>query len=120
MTVNELIHDIDRLKAHYSDIEEYSVTVRKHDKDQLSCSTTVPVESCNVGFDWTMNQLVLVPSLRLTTHPDETQEALKRKLWEMYHEKTRHLSLVASLSKMVKDIKDEDVRKRFEDVLKEF
>lgn len=120
MTVNEFTSKLEGLKKHYHNLGEYSITVHKHDKEQLSCSTTVPVESCNVGFDWTMDQIVLEPSVKLTTHPDETQEALRKKLWEMYHEKTRHMSLAATLARMLDEIPDEELRNKFHAVLKEF
>ena len=120
MTVDEFMKKMEGLKKHYRDLGEYSITVHKHDKEQLSCSTTVPVESCNVGFDWTMNQIILEPSVKLTTHPDETQESLRKKLWEMYHEETRHKSLAATLARMLDEIPDEEVRNRFHAVLKEF
>ena len=120
MTVNEFIKKMEGLKEHYRDLGEYSITVHKHDKEQLSCSTTVPVESCNVGFDWTMNQIVLEPSVRLTTHPDETRDAMLGKLSQYSKDLTRHMSLAATLARMLKDIPDEEVRKRFHEVLKEF
>ena len=120
MTVDEFIKKMEGLKEHYRDLGEYSITVHKHDKEQLSCSTTVPVESCNLGFDWTMNQIILEPSVKLTTHPDETREAMGKKLWEMYHEGTRHKSLAAKLARMLDEISDEEVRNKFHAVLKEF
>ena len=120
MTVDEFTSKLEGLKKHYHNLGEYSITVHKHDKEQLSCSTTVPVESCNVGFDWTMNQIILEPSVKLTTHPDETREAWRKKLWEMYHERTRHMSLAANLARMLKDIPDEELRNTFHAVLTEF
>ena len=120
MTVDEFIGKIDKLKQRYRDLGEYSITVHKHDKEQLSCSTTVPVESCNVGFDWTMNQIVLEPSVKLTTHPDETRDAMIGKLNQYSKDLTRHMSLAATLARMLKDIPDEEVRNRFHAVLKEF
>ena len=112
MTVDEFIGKIDKLKQHYRDLGDYSITVHKQDKNQLSCFTTVPVESCNVGFDWTMNQLVLEPSVKLTTHPDETRDAMIWKLNQYSKDLTRHMSLAATLARMLKDIPDEEVRNR--------
>ena len=120
MTVNEFIHAIKELKQHYHNLGDYSITIHKKDKNQLSCSTTVPVESCNVGFDWTTNQLVFEPSVKLTTHPDETRDAMIEKLSQYSKDLTRHMSLAATLARMLKDIPDEEVRNRFHAVLKEF
>jgi hypothetical protein len=120
MTVDEFIKNIEVLKVHYKDIGNYSITIHKHDKTQLSCSTTVPVDKLDVGFDWTMNQVILEPSLKLTTHPDETHEKLQDHLSQMYREKTNHLRLAAELSRMTENIEDEGLRDRFNAILKEF
>ena len=120
MTVDEFIKGIEELKQHYRDLGDYSITVHKQDKNQLSCSTTVPVKDFRTGFDWTMNQIILEPSVKLTTHPDETRDALRKKLWEMYHAGTRHKSLAATLARMLDEIPDEGVRNRFHEVLKQF
>ena len=120
MTVNEFIHVIEELKQHYHNFGDYSITIHKQDKNQLSCFTTVPVESCNVGFDWTTNQLVFEPSVKLTTHPDETRDAMIEKLSQYSKDLTRHMSLAATLARMLKDIPDEETRNRFHTVLKEF
>ena len=120
MTVDEFIEKIEGLKQRYRDLGDYSITVHKQDKNQLSCFTTVPVESANMGFDWTMNQIVLEPSVKLTTHPDETRDAMLGKLSQYSKDLTRHMSLAATLARMLKDIPDEEVRNRFHAVLKEF
>ena len=120
MTVDEFIKGIEELKQHYRDLGDYSITVHKQDKHQLSCSTTVPVDKAHVGFDWTMNQIVLEPSVKLTTHPDETRDAMLGKLSQYSKDLTRHMSLAATLARMLKDIPDEEVRNRFHAVLKEF
>lgn len=120
MTVDEFINAIEELKQHYRDIGDYSITIHKKDKNQLSCSTTVPVKDFRTGFDWTMNQIVLEPSVKLTTHPDETRDAMLGKLSQYSKDLTRHMSLAATLARMLKDIPDEEVRNRFHAVLKEF
>ena len=120
MTVDEFIKGIEELKQHYRDIGEYSITVHKQDKHQLSCSTTVPIENFRMGFDWTMNQIVLEPSVKLTTHPDETRDAMLGKLSQYSKDLTRHMSLAATLARMLDEIPDEETRNRFHAVLKEF
>ena len=92
----------------------------KNDKHQLTCSTTVPIDDFKVGFDWTMNQIVLEPSVKLTTHPDEKRDAMIDKLNQYSKDLTRHMSIAAKLARMLDEIPDEEVRNRFHDVLKEF
>ena len=120
MTVDEFISEIEELKSHHRQLGDYKLTVRKHDKNQVSACTTVPVEACRPGFDWTMNQLVIEPSVKLTTHPDETRDAMIERLNQYSKDLTRHMSLAATLARMLKDIPDEEVRNRFHAVLKEF
>ena len=120
MTVDEFIKKIEGLKQHYRNLGDYSITVHKQDKNQLSCSTTVPVKDFRTGFDWTMNQIILEPSVKLTTHPDETRDAMIERLNQYSKDLTRHMSLAATLARMLKDIPDEEVRNRFHAVLKEF
>lgn len=51
MTVNEFIDKIEGYKKYKNNIGEYSITVHKNDKHQLTCSTTVPIDDFKVGFD---------------------------------------------------------------------
>lgn len=120
MTVNEFIDRIEGYKKYKNNIGEYSITVHKNDDHQLACSTTVPIEEFKVGFDWTMNQIVLEPSVKLTTHPDEKRDAMIEKLEQYSKDFTRHMSLAAKLARMLDEIPDEGVRNRFHEVLKEF
>ena len=120
MTVNEFIDKIEGYKKYKNNIGEYSITVQKNDKHQLTCSTTVPIDDFKVGFDWTMNQIVLEPSVKLTTHPNEKRDAMIEKLAQYSKDLTRHMSLAAKLARMLDEIPDEEVRNRFHSVLKEF
>ena len=120
MTVDEFIKKIKELKKYYHNIGEYSITVHKHDKNQLTCSTTVPINSFGIGFDYTMNQIVLEPSIKLNTHPDVTKDNMFKKVNQYSQDSIRHMSLVASLSKMLNEIPDENVRNKFHEVLKQF
>ena len=67
-----------------------------------------------------MNQIVLEPSVKLTTHPDEKRDAMIEKLAQYSKDLTRHMSLAAKLARMLDEIPDEEVRNRFHSVLKEF
>lgn len=73
MTVDELFDRIARLKVNYRRVGEWQVTVAKHDDRQLSSHTTVPVEGCHAGFDWTANQLIIEPAFPLVTKKKERQ-----------------------------------------------
>ena len=67
-----------------------------------------------------MNQIVLEPSVKLTTHPDEKRNAMIEKLAHYSKDLTRHMSLAAKLARMLDEIPDKEVRNRFHSVLKEF
>ena len=67
MTVDELIARLARLKANYRTAGEWKVTVAKYDDRQASPYTTVPVSGCRSGFDWTANQLIIEPAVKLET-----------------------------------------------------
>ena len=75
MTVGEFI---ERAKGH----EDCELVVKKHDKGQLTCSTTVPVDSAHMGFDWTHGQFVLETKTKLVTSDDEVSACLGEKLKE--------------------------------------
>jgi hypothetical protein len=67
MTVDELLSRLACLKANCRTAGEWKVTVAKYDDRQLSAYTTVPVSSCRSGFDWTANQLIIEPAVKLVT-----------------------------------------------------
>ena len=99
--------------------ENCELVVRKHDKCQLSCNTTVPVESAHVGFDWTHGQFILEPKIQLVTSADEISKALHDKVVDYSHRLTRHPSIAAQIAMLLKDIPDEGLRNRIHDLLKE-
>lgn len=111
MTVGEFI---ERAKGH----EDCELVVRKHDKWQLSCNTTVPVERLDVGFDWTMGQFIIYPSVDLVTSADEVRMALSEKLKDYSNRLTQHLSAAARIAMMLKEIPDENLRNRIHEELK--
>lgn len=111
MTVGEFI---ERAKGH----EDCELVVRKHDKWQLSCNTTVPVESAYVGFDWTNGQFILEPKTRLVTSADEVSMALSEKLKDYSSRLTQHLSAASRIAMMLNEIPDENLRNRIYEELK--
>ena len=111
MTVSEFI---ERAKGH----EDCELVVKKHDKGQLSCSTTVPVDSAHMGFDWTHGQFVLETKTKLVTSDDDVSERLGEKLKEYSSRLTQHLAIASRIALMLKEITNEDLRKRIHDELK--
>jgi hypothetical protein len=111
MTVGEFM---EQAKGH----EDCELVVRKHDKWQLSCNTTVPVKSAHVGFDWTMGQFILEPEIQLVTSADEVSMALSEKLKDYSSRLTQHLSTASRIAMMLKEIPDESLRSRIHEELK--
>ena len=112
MTVGEFI---EKAKGH----EDCELVVRKHDKWQLTCHTTVPVERVYMGFDWTMGQFILEPKIQLVTSADEVSKAMSEKLKDYSSRLTRALSIGSRIAMMLKDIPDENLRNRIHNELKE-
>lgn len=99
--------------------EDHELTVRKRDKWQLSCNTTVPVESASPGLDWTSGQFIIYPSVDLVTSADEISKALYDKVADYSHRLTQHLVVAAELARMIQAIPDEGLRTRIHEKLKE-
>ena len=112
MTVGEFM---EHAKGH----EDCELVVRKHDKWQASCNTTVPVESAHMGFDWTHGQFILETKTKLVTSADEVSMALSEKLKDYSSRLTRVLSSGARIAMMLKEIPDENLRNRIHNELKE-
>jgi len=111
MTVGEFI---EHAKGH----ETCELVVRKHDKWQASCSTTVPVERAYMGFDWTMGQFVLEPKIQLVTSADEVSKAMSEKLKYYSSRLTQNLLAASRIAMMLKEIPDENLRNRIYEELK--
>lgn len=111
MTVGEFI---EKAKGH----EDCELVVRKHDKWQLSCNTTVPVKSAHVGFDWTDGQFILEPVVDLVTSADEVNKAMSEKLKDYSSRLTGNLATASRISMMLTEIPDEDLRNRIHEELK--
>lgn len=112
MTVGELV---EKAKGR----EDWKLTVRKHDKWQLSCSTTVPVKTAHPGLDWTHGEFIIEPETDLVTSADEVSKAMGQKIEDYSHRLTRHLMIAADLARMIQAIPDEALRTRIHEKLKE-
>lgn len=99
---------------------DYNITVAKHDKNQLTAFTTVPVDSARRGFDWTHEQIVLEPSVRLNTHPEEIEANLKKNYEEKTRMRTDNLRIVAKLIKYVEEeLEDGPKKDRIKEMIRE-
>lgn len=105
MKLNELIALSDKCG-------EYDITVKKSDRGQLSCHTTMPIESFSMGFDWTANQLILNPVNELFSASTPPDEKVIGRLKFYSEERTKTLSHLATLSKLIQEVKDEDLRQK--------
>ena len=82
--------------------DDYDITVHKSDRGQLSCHTTVPTSRCEIGFDWTMNQVILHPDPELYSNYQSDDKVIGR-LKFYSEERTKVLSHLARLSKLIND-----------------
>ena len=105
MKLNELIALSDKCG-------EYDITVKKSDRGQLSCHTTMPIESFSMGFDWTANQLILNPVNELFSASTPPDEKVIGRLKFYSEERTKTLSHLATLSKLIQEVKDDDLRQK--------
>jgi hypothetical protein len=94
------------------------LTVRKHDKNQLTCYTTVPIDRVELGFDWTHNQVVLHPSIKLSTEQGVLDENLRKSLKNEYERRTETLKKLAEVSRLCQEIQDGELRDRIHNILK--
>ena len=99
--------------------EDYELVVRKHDRGQLCCHTTVPVDAAHPGGDWTNNQFILEPTVRLTTCAEEIDRSMRDSLVECSERITRHMRAAARIARMLAEIPDESLRERIHSALKE-
>ena len=113
MTLNELLKKIPE------DKRDYNLTVAKHDEGQLSAYTTVPVGSANIGFDWTHEQIVLEPVVRLVTEPRVVRDANKEAVEYFSGKVTKAMAIAAEISRMVEDMQDNDLKMKIRSKLAE-
>ena len=112
MTVAEL--------AEYAkDRMDWDITIRKHDRWQLSCHTTVPVEKAYRGLDWTQGQIVLEPKVELVTSAEEIDKSLAEMVENYSKRLTDHLSIAAQIARLIQEIPDEKLRDKIHTLLKE-
>lgn len=114
MTLDELKERTKHLKG------DYQLTVRKSDSHQLCCSSTVPIEKAEVGFDWTDGQIVLIPEIKLVTDPETVNKRMEKSLEEYASKCSTYLRIAAKLARMIDNLPDSEDKSKLEKVIKEF
>jgi len=118
MTLNDFLNFCElhpQIKGREDALE---LTVRKHDKNQLTCYTTVPIDRVEIGFDWTQNQIVLHPSIKLSTEQSVVDENMRKSLKNEYERRTDTLKKLAEVSRLCQEIQDGELREKIQDILK--
>lgn len=100
--------------------DDYELVIRKHDKHQLTCHTTVSVQDANAGFDWTHGKFVIEPSVELSTSQAVVDKHIREQLRNYSSRVTEHMSLAAQIAKLILDIKDVELRDKIHTILKKF
>ena len=96
------------------------LTVRKHDKNQLTCYTTVPIDRIETGFDWTHNQVILHPTIKLSTEQSVVDENTRSYVRSITERNTKYLQLAAKIAALVTKMKDNELKHQIQKVLGEF
>lgn len=119
MTLKEFIEFCQRPRIK-DNMDNLQLTVRKHDKNQLTCYTTVPIERVETGFDWTNNQIILHPSIKLSTEQSVVDENTRSYVRSVTDRITKHLRLAADIAALATKIEDKELRGKIQSLLKEF
>ena len=113
MTLNELLKKIPEGKR------DYTLAVAKHDEGLLSAYTTVPVDKAHLGFDWTYEQIVLEPMVRLVTAPQNVHDANQEAVEYFSGRVTKAMGIAAEISRMIEDMADNELKMKIRSKLAE-
>jgi len=120
MTLKDLLNFCENHPSIKGKESELQLTVRKHDKNQLTCYTTVPIDRIETGFDWTHNQVILHPSIKLSTEQSVVDENMRSYVRSVIERNTKHLQLAAKIAALVAKMKDNELKHQIQEVLGEF
>lgn len=113
MTLDELKERTKHLKG------DYQLTIRKSDRHQLCCSSTVPIENSEVGVDWTHGQIVLIPEIKLVTDPEIVNKRMEKSLEEYASKCSTYLRILAKLSSIIDGMENNEDKRLLNKVLDE-
>lgn len=113
MTIDEFKDKTKHLKG------EYQLTIRKYDEHQLTCNTTVPVEKVEIGFDWTHDQVILIPSVKLGTDPKIVGDRIQKSLNDYALRCSDYLRILAKITKLVDQMEDGNDKNKLNNILDE-
>lgn len=119
MTLKEFIEFCQRPRIK-DNMDKLQLTVRKHDKNQLTCYTTVPIDRIETGFDWTNNQIILYPSIKLSTEQSVVDENTRSYVRSITERNTKYLQLAAKIAALATKIEDKELKHQIQEVLGEF
>lgn len=113
MTIDEF-----RKRTQYLN-RDWQLTIRKHDRNQLCGSTTVPVEKVEIGLDWTHGQVIFVPSTNLVTDPEIVNKQTEQTLKDYASRCSDYLRILAKIANLVAAMEDGDDKRKLNKVLDE-
>ncbi len=118
MTLKDLFNLCENHPSIKGKEDALELAVRKHDKNQLSCYTTVPIDRVEIGFDWTHNQIVLHPSIKLSTEQSVVDDNMRKSLKNEYERRTETLKKLAEVSRLCQEIQDGELREKIHNIIK--
>lgn len=120
MTLKDLLNFCENHPSLKGKESELQLTVRKHDKNQLTCYTTVPIDRIETGFDWTNNQIILHPSIKLSTEQSVVDDNTRSYVRSVTERNTKYLRLAAKIAALATKIEDKELKHQIQEVLGEF
>ena len=113
MTIDEF-----RKRTQYLN-RDWQLTIKKSDRHQLCCSSTVPVEKVEIGFDWTHGQVIFIPSTKLVTDPEITDRQTEQTLKDYAIKCSDYLRILAKIATLVDQIENGNDKNKLNNVLEE-
>ena len=98
---------------------DWQLTIRKSDSHQLCCSSTVPVEKVEIGFDWTHGQVIFIPSIKLVTDSEVVNKQTEQTLKDYAIRCSDYLRIFAKIAKLVDQMEDGNDKNKLNNALDE-
>lgn len=113
MTLEEFKEKTKHLKG------DYQITIKKSDKHQLCCSSTIPIEKAEIGLDWTDGQIILIPMTKLVTDPKVVNKQTEQTLKDYAIRCSDYLRILAKIARIVDQMEDGNDKNKLNDALDE-